>query len=177
MSPHILNPPSTSLPTLSALSQSTGFGCLAPCIELVLIIYFTYGNVHVLVLFSQIISPSLSPTESKSFELLFLNCIELCKKKMYNIHLSYIYHIYIYIFIIHIYMREWSRSLWSKNHTGKYFRTSRYASWGFWQTMFNSSLKEKKKEFRKMTRFLNTKGKNIIFFFIDKTAGFLNRIF
>ena len=31
-----------------------------------LVIYFTYGNVHVAILFSQIIPPSPSPTESKS---------------------------------------------------------------------------------------------------------------
>ena len=95
--------PLPSPPYLSGLSQSTGFGCLAPCIELVLIIYFTYGNVHVLLLFSQIISPSLSPTEPKSFELLFLNCIEQCKKKC----IIYIYHRYIiYIYLSYIYIWE-----------------------------------------------------------------------
>ena len=30
----------------SALSQSTGFGCPASCIDLALVIYFTYGNVY-----------------------------------------------------------------------------------------------------------------------------------
>ena len=34
----------------------------ASCIELALIIYFTYGNIHVSMLFSHIIPPSLSPT-------------------------------------------------------------------------------------------------------------------
>ena len=66
--PPILNPalPLPSLPYPSGLSQSTGFGCPASCIELALVIYFTHGNTHVSVLFSQIIPPLPSPTESKS---------------------------------------------------------------------------------------------------------------
>ena len=43
-----------------------GFGRPAPCIELTLAICSTYGDVYVLMLFSQIIPPSPSPTESKS---------------------------------------------------------------------------------------------------------------
>ena len=38
-------PPSPSHPT--GLYQSTSFGCPALCIELALVIYFTYGNIHV----------------------------------------------------------------------------------------------------------------------------------
>ena len=41
-------------------------GALASCIELALVIYFTYGNIHVSMLFSQIIPPLPSPIESKS---------------------------------------------------------------------------------------------------------------
>ena len=68
---HVLPPswtllPPASSPCPSGLSQSNDFGCPASFIELALVIYFTYGNAHVSVLFSQIIPPSPSPTESKS---------------------------------------------------------------------------------------------------------------
>ena len=59
-----LPPPSLSLP--SGLSQCTSFECPVSCIELGLVIYFTYGNIYVSMLFSQIIPPLPSPTESKS---------------------------------------------------------------------------------------------------------------
>ena len=51
---------------LSGLSQITSSECPVSFIKLGLVIYFTYGNIHVSVLFSQIIPPSPSPTESKS---------------------------------------------------------------------------------------------------------------
>ena len=57
---------STSRETLgwmSGLSQCTSFECPASCIELGLVIYFTYGNIHVSMLFFQIIPPPPSPTE------------------------------------------------------------------------------------------------------------------
>ena len=47
-----LPPPSPSHP--SGLSQCTGFECPISCIDLGLVIYFTCGNIHVSVLFSQI---------------------------------------------------------------------------------------------------------------------------
>ena len=63
----ILNPhPPPSPPHPSGLSWSTCFGCPASCIELALVICFTYGNVHVSMLFSQIIPLLASSTESKS---------------------------------------------------------------------------------------------------------------
>ena len=53
-----LLPPSPPQP--SGLSQGTSFECPALCIELALVIYFTYGNIHISMLFFQIISPSPS---------------------------------------------------------------------------------------------------------------------
>ena len=50
----------------SGLSQCTSFQCPVSSIEFGLVIYFIYGNIHVSMLFSQIIPPSPSPTESKS---------------------------------------------------------------------------------------------------------------
>ena len=57
--------PQPALPHPSRLPQSTGFGFPAPYLKLTLVIYFTYGNMYVSILFSQIIPPFL-PNESKS---------------------------------------------------------------------------------------------------------------
>ena len=47
VSPHPELPfPPTSLPHPCGLSQSTNFECPASCIELALVIYFTYGNIR-----------------------------------------------------------------------------------------------------------------------------------
>ena len=65
-------PPSPLHP--SGLSQSTDSECPASHIKLALAIYFTYGNIHVKMLFSQIITPTPSPIESKS---LFFTSVSL----------------------------------------------------------------------------------------------------
>ena len=57
-------PPSPSHP--SGLSQCTSFECLVSCFELGLVIFFTYDNIHVSVLFSQISPPLASLIESKT---------------------------------------------------------------------------------------------------------------
>ena len=62
------------------------------CIELGLMIYFTYGNIHVSMLFSQISSPSPSPTESISLSLYL--CLFFCLT----------YRVIIIIFLNSIYM-------------------------------------------------------------------------
>ena len=56
----------SSPPYPSGTSQSTSFGHPDSCIELALVIYFTYDNVHVSVLFSHIIPLSPSPNEYKN---------------------------------------------------------------------------------------------------------------
>ena len=64
------DPPSPSHP--SGSSQCTSPEHPVSCIKPGLVIYFTYDNIHVSMLFSQIIPPSPSPTESKS---LLFTCV------------------------------------------------------------------------------------------------------
>ena len=90
MSP-ILNP---SRP--SGLSQSTGFECPVSCIEPGLVIYFTYGNIRVSMLFSQIIPLSPSPTESKSLFFISVSLLLSCIQG-YCYHLSK-FHIYALVY-------------------------------------------------------------------------------
>ena len=59
-----LSPPSPSHP--SGLSQCTGFECPASCIELGLVIFFTYGNIHVSMLFSYHLTLAFSHRVQKS---------------------------------------------------------------------------------------------------------------
>ena len=61
-------------PIPSGLSKSTGFECPASSIKRALVIYFTYGNIHISMLFSQIIPSSPCPRESKS---LFFTSVSL----------------------------------------------------------------------------------------------------
>ena len=76
----ILNPPPTSLPIPSLwvipVHQPRA---LVSCIQPGLAICFTLDNIHVSMLFSQIVPPSPSPTESQSLFYksvsLFLSCI------------------------------------------------------------------------------------------------------
>ena len=95
----ILNPGPTSLPShLSGSSQCTSPEHPVSCIEPGLTICFTYGNIHVSVLFFQIIPPSPSPTESKS---LFFTSVSLLLSRIegHCYHLSK-FHIYTLIYYI-----------------------------------------------------------------------------
>ena len=86
------------------LSQCTIFECPVPCIELGLVIYFTYGNIHVSLLFSQIIPPLPSPTESKS---LFFTSVSLLLSHIQgrHYHLSK-FHIYKLIDCIGVFLSD-----------------------------------------------------------------------
>ena len=97
--PPILNPlPPPSPPHPSGLFQSTGSACWASCIELALVIYFTYGNTHISMLFSQITPPLPSPTESESLSFTSVSPLLPCTK-VYWYHLSK-FHTYAFIYSI-----------------------------------------------------------------------------
>ena len=70
-------PPPTSLP-IPSLWVVPVHQCPVSCIELGLVIYFTYGNMHVSILFSQIIPPSPSPTESNSLFFISVSLLLSC---------------------------------------------------------------------------------------------------
>ena len=71
----LIPPPSPFHP--SRLSQSTNFGFLASCIKLLMVAYFTYGNVHVSMYNSS--HPLLPPLCPKVFPLcLCLLCCLAC---------------------------------------------------------------------------------------------------
>ena len=97
----ILNTPPTSLPIPSL--------CTSPehpvsCIKPGLAICFTFDNIHVSMLFSQIISPSPSPTESKS---LFFTTVSLLLSRIqgHRYHLSK-FHIYVLIYCIGVFLTQ-----------------------------------------------------------------------
>ena len=101
----VLKSPPTSLPIPSlwvAPVHWLDFQCPVSCIKLGLVIYFTYGNIHVSVLFSQIIPPSPSPTESK---ILFFTSVSLLLSLIqgHGYHLSK-FHIYVFVYCIDIFL-------------------------------------------------------------------------
>ena len=106
-----MHPPNSDLPLpppspshLSGSSQCTSPEHPVSCIKPGLAIYFTYGNIRVSMLFSQIIPPSPSPTESKSLFFtsvsLLLSCIQ-----GYHYHLSKL-RIYALIYCIGIFLSD-----------------------------------------------------------------------
>ena len=95
-----LPPRSPSQP--SRLSQCLGFECPVSCIELGLVICFTYGNIYVSILFSQSIPPLPSPTEFKS---LFFISVSLLLSCIYGhrYHLSK-FHTYALLYCIGVFL-------------------------------------------------------------------------
>ena len=80
----------------SGLSQCTSYECPVSCIELGLVIYFTYCNIYVSMLFSQITPPLPSPTSPKVC-FLYL-CLFCCLT----------YRVIIIIFLNSIYMHQYT---------------------------------------------------------------------
>ena len=113
---HRYVPPSWTLlpppypPCPSGLSQITGFGCPASCMELALLIYSTYGNVLVLMLFSQIIPLLPPPTESKS--LLFTSVSPLLPYMWDRHYRLSKFHIYVLIYSICLSVSDLLYSSW-----------------------------------------------------------------
>ena len=113
---YMCSPSWTPLPSPSPSSPSGSSQWTSPehpvsCTEPGLVIYFTYGNIFVSVLFSQICPPSPSLIESKS---LFFTSVSLLLSRIqgYHYHLSK-FHIYIYIYIyICVSILYWCFSFW-----------------------------------------------------------------
>ena len=95
-------PPSPSRP--SGSSQCTSPEHPVSCIKPGLAICFTYDNIHVSMLFSQIIPPSPSPTESKR---LFYTSVSLLLSHIqgYRYHLSK-FHIHALVYCIGVFLSD-----------------------------------------------------------------------
>ena len=97
-------PPSPSHP--SGSSQCTSPEHPVSCIEPGLAICFTYGNIRASVLFSQIIPPSPSPTESNSLFFtsvsLLLSCVQGRRYRPSK------FHIYLLIYCIGVFLSDFT---------------------------------------------------------------------
>ena len=95
-----LNPPSPSHPSES--SQCTGLERPVWCVKPGLEIYFTYGNIHISMLSSKVISASPSPTE---YNRLFVTSVSLLLSCIqgHRYHLSK-FHIYALIYCISVFL-------------------------------------------------------------------------
>ena len=106
---YMCSPSCTCLPHPSP-SYSLGLSqCISPehpvsCIELGPVILFTYDNIHASMLFSQIIPPLPSPTESES---LFFTSMSLLLSHIegHHYHLSK-FHIYALVYCIGVFLPD-----------------------------------------------------------------------
>ena len=94
----------------SGLSQCTDFECPVSCIELGLVIYFTYGTIYVSMLFSQITPPLPSPTESKSMFFISVSLLLDCIQGRHY-HLSK-FHIYVLIYCVGVFLSDLLHSVY-----------------------------------------------------------------
>ena len=105
MCPHP-EPPSHLPPHPSGSSQCTSPEHLVSCIQPGLAICFTLDNIHVLMLFSQIIPPSPSLIESKRLFFTSLSLL-LSRIQVYRYHLSK-FHIYALIYCIGVFLSNFT---------------------------------------------------------------------
>ena len=98
--PHPIPQGHPSAPALSTLSHA---------LNLELAICFTYDNIHVSMLFSQIIPSSPSPTESKT---LFFTSVSLFLSHIegHRYHLSK-FHIYVLVYCIGVFLSDLLQSV------------------------------------------------------------------
>ena len=101
----ILTLPPTSFPIPSSgSSQCTSPEHRVSCIEPGLAISFTYDNIHLSMLFSQIIPPSPSPTESKR---LFYTSVSLLLSRIQGYcYPLFKFHIYVLIYCTGVFLSD-----------------------------------------------------------------------
>ena len=106
---YMCSPSQTPLPHPSASHLSASSQCTSPkhpvsCITPGLVIYFTHGNIHVSMPFSQIIPPSLQSLLPESKSLLFTSVsLLLSRIQGYRYHLSK-FHIYVSVYCIGVFL-------------------------------------------------------------------------
>ena len=99
----ILNPLPPPFPNHpSGSSQCTSPEHPVSCIEPRLAVHFTYDIIHVSMLFSQIIPPSPSPTESKRLFYTSVSLLLFCIEG-YHYHISK-FHIYALVYCIGVFL-------------------------------------------------------------------------
>ena len=143
-------PPPTSLP----IQFPGSFQCTSPehpvsYIEPGRVVCFTYDNIHVSVLCSQIIPPSPSPTESKR---LFFTSVSLLLRLMVvgmSSIVQWLFHLYLFICWMTLKIEFWEKSiLWIWIHCQKYELPTSPSMWlaisffvvFWWSKLFNFNI-------------------------------------